>query len=53
MSGFAGIVRLEPTPETVEADRAAIARMAEAIAFRGPDAQQQSCAMARASHSLC
>jgi asparagine synthase (glutamine-hydrolysing) len=41
VSGFAGIVRLEPTPETVEADRAAVARMAEAIAFRGPDAQQQ------------
>ena len=42
MSGFAGIIRLEPHLETVEADRRAIARMAEAIAFRGPDAQQQS-----------
>jgi asparagine synthase (glutamine-hydrolysing) len=42
MSGFAGIIRLEPTLEAVEADRAAIARMAEAIAFRGPDAQQQA-----------
>lgn len=41
MSGFAGIIRLEPSPQTAEADRAAIARMAEAIAFRGPDAQQQ------------
>ena len=41
MSGFAGIVRMEPTLETAEVDRAAIARMAEAIAFRGPDAQQQ------------
>lgn len=41
MSGFAGIVRLEPQLETVEADRTAIAHMAEAIAFRGPDAQQQ------------
>lgn len=41
MSGFAGIVRIQPTPETAEADRAAIARMAEAVAFRGPDAQQQ------------
>ena len=41
MSGFAGIVRMEPTLETAEADRAAIARMAEAIAFRGPDALQQ------------
>ena len=41
MSGFAGIVRMEPTLETGEIDRAAIARMAEAIAFRGPDAQQQ------------
>jgi len=42
VSGFAGIVRLEPTLETSEADRAAIARMAGAIAFRGPDAQQHS-----------
>jgi asparagine synthase (glutamine-hydrolysing) len=33
---------MEPTRETAEADRVAIARMAEAIAFRGPDAQQQS-----------
>jgi len=41
VSGFAGIVRLEPTPEAVEADRTAIARMAEAIAFRGPDGQQR------------
>jgi asparagine synthase (glutamine-hydrolysing) len=41
VSGFAGIVRMEPTLDTAEADRAAIARMAEAIAFRGPDAQQQ------------
>jgi len=41
MSGFAGIVRLEPSLESDEADRATIARMAEAIAFRGPDAQQQ------------
>jgi len=42
VSGFAGIVRLEPTLEHTEADRRAIARMAEAIAFRGPDALQQS-----------
>jgi asparagine synthase (glutamine-hydrolysing) len=41
VSGFAGIVRLEPTAETVESDRAALARMSEAIAFRGPDARQQ------------
>lgn len=41
MSGFAGIVRMEPTLDTAQADRAAIARMAETIAFRGPDAQQQ------------
>jgi asparagine synthase (glutamine-hydrolysing) len=41
VSGFAGIIRLEPTLETAETDRAAIARMAEAIAFRGPDGQQQ------------
>ena len=42
MSGFAGIIRLEPSLETAEADRATIARMAEAIAFRGPDAQKRS-----------
>jgi asparagine synthase (glutamine-hydrolysing) len=42
VSGFAGIIRLEPTLQTAEADRVAIARMADAIAFRGPDAQQQS-----------
>jgi asparagine synthetase B (glutamine-hydrolysing) len=42
VSGFAGIVRLQPTLETAEADQTAIALMAEAIAFRGPDAQQQS-----------
>jgi asparagine synthase (glutamine-hydrolysing) len=41
VSGFAGIVRVELTLASIEADRAAIARMAEAIAFRGPDAQQQ------------
>jgi asparagine synthase (glutamine-hydrolysing) len=41
VSGFAGIVRLEPTLQTAEIDRSAIARMAEAIRFRGPDAQQQ------------
>ena len=41
MSGFAGIVRLGPTPEAMEADRIAVARMARAIAFRGPDAQHQ------------
>src|SRR5215470_2750669 len=32
---------MEPTLESAEADRANIARMAEAIAFRGTDAQQQ------------
>jgi len=42
VSGFAGIIRLQPTLETAEADRVAIARMAEAIAFRGPDAQQET-----------
>jgi asparagine synthase (glutamine-hydrolysing) len=41
MSGFAGIVRIEPGREAAEADRAAIARMAGAIAFRGPDALQE------------
>jgi asparagine synthase (glutamine-hydrolysing) len=33
---------MEPTAETAELDRQAIAQMAEAIAFRGPDAQQQA-----------
>jgi len=41
VSGFAGIVRLELAPHTAEIDRAAIGCMAQAIAFRGPDAQQQ------------
>jgi asparagine synthase (glutamine-hydrolysing) len=40
MSGFAGIIRLEPSLKSAEEDRATIARMAEAIACRGPDAQQ-------------
>lgn len=42
MSGFAGIIRLEPDPESAEWDRETIARMARAIAFRGPDALQQT-----------
>ena len=42
MSGFAGIVRLEPSRESAEEDRAAIGRMAAAIAFRGPDALQET-----------
>ena len=41
MSGFAGIVRLDPSRESEEADRLAIERMAQAIAFRGPDALQE------------
>src|SRR5260370_9840089 len=41
VSGFAGIVRIEPSRESAEADRVAIARMAGAIAFRGPDALQE------------
>jgi asparagine synthase (glutamine-hydrolysing) len=41
VSGFAGIVRIEPSRESDEGDRSAIARMAGAIAFRGPDAQQE------------
>jgi asparagine synthase (glutamine-hydrolysing) len=40
MSGFAGIVRLDPTRESEQADLSAIARMAQAIAFRGPDSFQ-------------
>ena len=42
MSGFAGIVRIEPEVAIAETDRAAIERMARAIAFRGPDSLQQT-----------
>ncbi len=42
MSGFAGIIRLEPAVESAQADRRAIEQMARAIAFRGPDALQQT-----------
>jgi asparagine synthase (glutamine-hydrolysing) len=41
MSGFAGIIRMEPDMLSAEADHAAIKRMAAAIAFRGPDSLQQ------------
>jgi asparagine synthetase B (glutamine-hydrolysing) len=41
MSGFAGIIRMEPDMPSAEADHAAIERMAAAIAFRGPDSLQQ------------
>jgi hypothetical protein len=42
VSGFAGIVRIGPVAECVEADRSAIEIMARAIAFRGPDSLQQT-----------
>jgi asparagine synthase (glutamine-hydrolysing) len=42
VSGFAGIVRIAPNAESDELDRLAIERMARTIAFRGPDALQQS-----------
>ena len=42
MSGFAGIVRIAGDSASLEMDRDAISRMAEAIAFRGPDALQCS-----------
>ena len=42
MSGFAGIIRLESGVESAEVDRRAIEQMARAIAFRGPDALQQT-----------
>ena len=42
MSGFAGIVRRQPSVESAEVDRAQIERMARAIAFRGPDAVRQT-----------
>ena len=42
MSGFAGIIRLESGVESTEVDSRAIEQMAHAIAFRGPDALQQT-----------
>jgi asparagine synthase (glutamine-hydrolysing) len=42
VSGFAGIIRLEPDTESAELDRKNIEDMAVAIAFRGPDALQQT-----------
>jgi asparagine synthase (glutamine-hydrolysing) len=42
VSGFAGIVRIAPSPESDGLDRRAIDRMARTIAFRGPDSLQQS-----------
>jgi asparagine synthase (glutamine-hydrolysing) len=42
VSGFAGIIRLEPDPESGEQDRETIGHMARAIALRGPDALQQT-----------
>ncbi len=42
MSGFAGIIRLESGVESTEVDSRAIEQMARAIAFRGPDALQQT-----------
>jgi len=42
VSGFAGIIRIEPNADSLEKDRLAIELMARAIAFRGPDALQQT-----------
>ena len=42
MSGFAGIVRIDPSAEYAEVDRVALEGMADAIAFRGPDSQQKT-----------
>jgi asparagine synthase (glutamine-hydrolysing) len=42
VSGFAGIIRLDPHSESAERQGENIARMARAIAFRGPDALQQT-----------
>src|ERR1700719_1551458 len=42
VSGFAGIIRLEADPKSLEQDREIIGQMARAIAFRGPDALQQT-----------
>jgi asparagine synthase (glutamine-hydrolysing) len=40
MSGFAGIIRFEGTPEQTATDERSIEKMARTIAFRGPDAAQ-------------
>lgn len=40
MSGFAGIIRFEGTPEQTAEDGRSIEKMARTIAFRGPDASQ-------------
>jgi len=42
VSGFAGIIQLESGAESAEVDRPVIEQMARAIAFRGPDALQQT-----------
>jgi asparagine synthase (glutamine-hydrolysing) len=42
VSGFAGIIRLESGVQSTEVDRPVIEQMARAIAFRGPDALQQT-----------
>jgi asparagine synthase (glutamine-hydrolysing) len=41
VSGFAGVVRGEPAERFRETDRSTLGKMARAIAFRGPDGQQQ------------
>jgi len=42
VSGFAGIIRLDPDTGSAERDRETIANMAREIAFRGPDALEQT-----------
>ena len=42
MSGYAGIIRIISTTDLGDADRAAMERMAKAIAFRGPDSLEKT-----------
>jgi asparagine synthase (glutamine-hydrolysing) len=42
VSGYAGIIRIISTTDSGDADLAAIERMANAIAFRGPDSLQKT-----------
>jgi len=42
VSGYAGIIRIISTTDLGDADRAAMERMAKAIAFRGPDSLEKT-----------
>lgn len=54
MSGFAGIICVDPNSSQTDKDRETIVRMARAIAFRGPDgANQHSLSGASFAFSFC